>query len=93
MPHLPDYIRLQEPVIGPLTEARDPVRHQFARMKTLFGPISAALLASALSVYGCHWYGMPKSELYIAALVAVAVSVPTAIGAVLFKKARRGGHR
>ena len=57
-------------------------------MKTLLIPICAALLASALSVYGCYLVGMPKSELYIAALVAVAVSVTTAVSAALYKKAR-----
>jgi len=57
-------------------------------MKKLIVPIGAALMASALSVYGCYLVGMPKSELYIAALVAVAVSVTTAVGAALLKKAR-----
>ena len=56
-------------------------------MKKLLVPIGAALLASALSVYGCYRVGMPKSELYIAALVAVAVSVTTAVSAALFTKA------
>ena len=62
-------------------------RSTFTFMKTLLVPIGAALLASALSVYGCYLYGMPKSELYIAALVAVAVSMTAAISAALFKKA------
>ena len=57
-------------------------------MKTLLIPIGAALLASALSVYGCHLAGMPKSELYIAAVVSVAVSVTAAVSAALFKKMR-----
>jgi hypothetical protein len=57
-------------------------------MKTQLIPIGAALLASALSVYGCYMFGMPKSELYTAALVAVAVSVTTAVSAALFKKPR-----
>ena len=56
-------------------------------MKILLVPIGAALMASALSVYGCYLVGMPKSELYIAALVAVAVSVTTAVSVALFKKA------
>ena len=55
-------------------------------MKKLLVPIGAALLASALSVYGCYLVGMPKSELYIAALVAVAVSVTAAVGAAFLKK-------
>jgi hypothetical protein len=57
-------------------------------MKTLVVPIGAALLASALSVYGCYLVGMPKSELYIAALVAVGVSVTTAVCVALYKRAR-----
>ena len=57
-------------------------------MKTLLVPIGAALMASALSVYGCYLVGMPKSELYIAALVAVGVSVTTAVSVALLKKAR-----
>ena len=57
-------------------------------MKTLLVPIAAALLASALSVYGCYLFGMPKSELYIAALVALAVSVTTAVSTAMFKKTR-----
>jgi len=57
-------------------------------MKTLLVPIGAALMASALSVYGCYLVGMPKSELYIAALVAVGVSVTTAVSVTMFKKAR-----
>ncbi len=56
-------------------------------MKKLLIPIGAALLASALSVYGCYRVGMPKSELYIAAVVAVAVSVTAAVSATLFTKA------
>jgi hypothetical protein len=57
-------------------------------MKKLLIPIGSALLASALSVYGCYLVGMPKSELYTAALVAVAVSVTTAVSVALFTKAR-----
>ena len=57
-------------------------------MKTLVVPISVALLASALSVYGCYLVGMPKSELSIAALVAVGVSVTTAVCVALYKRAR-----
>jgi hypothetical protein len=54
-------------------------------MKKLLVPIGAALMATALSVYGCYLVGMPKSELYIAALVAVAVSVTSAVSVALSK--------
>jgi hypothetical protein len=57
-------------------------------MKKLLIPVGSAVLASALSVYGCYKVGMPKSELFIAALVAVAVSVTAAVFAALFIKAR-----
>jgi hypothetical protein len=63
-------------------------RSSDSTMKTLLIPIGAALLASVLSVYGCYLVGMPESELYIAALVAVAVSVPTAVTVARFKKTR-----
>jgi hypothetical protein len=57
-------------------------------MKILLIPIGAALLASALSVYGCYLAGMPKSEIYIAALVSLGVSVTAAVTAALFKRTR-----
>jgi hypothetical protein len=57
-------------------------------MKTLLIPIGAALLASGLSIYGCYLVGMPESELYVAALVSIAVSVPTAVTVAWFKKTR-----
>jgi hypothetical protein len=58
-------------------------------MKILIIPIGSAVLATALCVYGCHAFGMPQSDLFLAGLVSGSVSVSVAVSAALFAKSRR----
>jgi len=58
-------------------------------MKTIIAPIGSALLATALSVYGCHLYGMPRSELYIATIVAGGASLTAVFVATLLQRSRQ----
>ncbi len=51
-------------------------------MKSLIVPISSAVLTTALCVYGCHLFGMPRADMCIAACVAGAVSITAAVSAV-----------
>jgi hypothetical protein len=57
-------------------------------MKCFIVPVSSAVLATALSVYGCHRMGMPRADLVLATLVSGTVSVTAAVCAVGFAKSR-----
>jgi hypothetical protein len=58
-------------------------------MKTMIVPISSAILATVLCVYGCHVFGMPRADLRIATLVSGAVSLSAAVSAALLARSRR----
>ena len=58
-------------------------------MKTMIVPLSSAILATVMCVYGCHVFGMPRADLRIVALVSGAVALSAAVGAALLARVRR----
>ncbi len=59
-------------------------------MKTLLAPSFAVALCTILATWGCHLAGMPRQDLWIAAVVTFTVSAAAALAAVLVAGSRRG---